>query len=83
MSQQRSINVSHWLGGPADFGNDGTDITVWPLGEGANRHAELADRLSIAMHTGNASLSLKPTAAEARALIAALQWALEPEEVPA
>ncbi len=37
-------------------------------------------RLTLVIYTGAASIHLRPTAAEARELIAALQWALEPAE---
>jgi hypothetical protein len=78
MSQQRNLTFTNWTNGKPV-----ADITVWPLSEGASRHAELHGRLTVSIYTGVCNVSLKPTADEARALIAALQWALQAEEVAA
>ena len=72
MSTARNVSVSHWIDGTPI-----TELTIWPLGEGASRHAKLADRLTVALYTGASNVSLKPTSAEARKLIEALEWALQ------
>jgi hypothetical protein len=78
MNTQRSVNITHWISG-----ENVASVTVWPFGEGRDRHPELAERMTVALYTGACNVSLKPTAAEARALIEALQWALQAAEVPA
>lgn len=75
-TQQRTAQVSHWLY-PTERA---AEITVWPLSDGATLHEELMGRLSVSIDCGVASVSLRPTAAEARAIIEALQWALASEE---
>ena len=67
------VDVSHWC----DPSQRAATLIIWPLDDGGARHAELRGRLTLAIDTGAASVSLKPTAAEARALIAALQHALD------
>lgn len=80
--QQAYVPISHWL----DPSQTAATIIIWPLDSSAERHAELRGRLTLAIDCGAASVSLKPTAEEARALIAALQHALdnpaEPEIEP-
>lgn len=75
----KAVTVSKWLR-PQE---DAADITVWPVGHNSVNHPDLAGRVCIAAYIGAATLSLHPTVAEARALIAALEWALEPQEVEA
>lgn len=70
----RTVELRHWLGT-----HSGTSLTVWPRSTLAGRHAELRDRINIAIYTGDASINLRPTIAEAQALIDALRWALEPQ----
>lgn len=50
---------------------DGSDLTVFAHGGGT------IDSLCIAIYTGDASVYLRPTNSEARALVAALQSALD------
>lgn len=70
---QRSVSVSHWLR------PDDTDceVTAWKVGYGAERHPELAGRVSLNFQSGSASLSIRPTRAEAFALLTLLEWALD------
>lgn len=70
---QRSVSVSHWLR------PDDTDceVTAWKVGDGAERHPELAGRASLNFQCGSASLSIRPTRAEAFQLISLLEWALD------
>ena len=51
-----------------------TEITVWPISTADNAPK---DRLCIAVYSGAVSMHLRPTAAEARELITALERALE------
>lgn len=53
---------------------------VWPLNVDAEKHLGMLGRLTLTLKTGAAYIQISPTAAEARDLIAALQWALEPAE---
>lgn len=76
MSKQRSIKFTNWTNGEAQ-----ADITVWPLSASRHRHAELDGRMTIGIWTGACNVQFAPTAAEARSLIEALQWALDTEEV--
>ena len=74
----RHVSLSLWTTGDLD-----TEVSVWPLGDGARGYPELANRITVALYTGSCNVTLRPTAGEARDLIAALQWALETAEVPA
>ena len=74
MSAQRSVAISHWLKG------EPCNVTIWPLSEGKDRHVELDGRLTIFICSGICTCDIRPTAAEARALIELLQWALEAEQ---
>lgn len=80
---QRSVSISSWTA-PAE---QAADFTVWPAhdrsGAGWKAEAGLNGRLSLAIFIGVASVSLRPTVDEARALIEALEWALANSEVPA
>ena len=71
--QQTYAHISHWCKPE----QEAAKLIIWPLGDSAERHPELRDRLSITLEVGVANVHLKPTAAEARALIAALQDALD------
>lgn len=64
--QQISVNVT-----PQYTHQGDTDVTVFAL-------EEKDGRLTVGVYTGVAHFHLRPTAAEARELIAALQRALEP-----
>jgi hypothetical protein len=70
--QQRTTEITKWLY-PEERA---ASITIWPLSDGAHRYAELDGRVSLAIYAGDATLSLRPTAAEVRSIIAALEWAL-------
>ena len=59
------------------------EVTAFPLSTGADRHPELQNRLSLSIDCGAATVHLRPTAAEARALIEMLEWAIHASEVPA
>ena len=78
MSNSRNVTITHWINNKPI-----AELTVWPVGDGKDRHAELDGRMTVSIYTGTCNVSLKPTADEARKLIDALQWALESEKVPA
>lgn len=71
--QQTYVRVSHWL----EPSETAAELIIWPLDAGAPRHEELRGRLALTIEIGAATVHLEPTAAEARALIAALQDALD------
>lgn len=78
MSGARNITVTGWVDGSPI-----AELTVWPIGENKERNPELEGRLCVAIYSGAANLHLRPTADEARRIIAALEWALQAEEVAA
>lgn len=69
------VALSDFTGGTAT-----ADARVWPLNFEAEKHLGMLGRLTLTLKTGAAYIQISPTAAEARDLIAALQWALEPAE---
>lgn len=71
--KQTSVRISHWL----EPSETAANLTIWPLDDGATLYAELRGRLALTIYVGAATVHLKPTADEARALIAALQDALD------
>lgn len=57
------------------------EIRVTPIGEhGSMSDQRLSERATIVVESGAARLQFNPTRDEARALIAALEWALQPVE---
>lgn len=78
---QHSVAISQWT----RPGEQAADITVWPAHERDDPQVsrDMRGRLSIAIYSGASCTSLRPTAAEARALIDALQWALDQSEATA
>lgn len=72
------VEISGW----ASLARGGIDaaIRVWPLDNSTEKYPALAGRLTMTLRTGAATVQVNPTAAEARELIAALQWALDPAE---
>lgn len=73
------VTFSHWT----EPTQTSAEITTFALDTGADRHRMLSGRMCLAISAGVATVHLRPTAAEARALIAAIEWALEPAEVAA
>lgn len=74
------VHISHWCN-PSE---DAATIRVRQLGDNSIEHPQLADRITLCIDVGYATtVHLRPTAAEARDLIAALQWALHAVEVAA
>lgn len=71
---QRSLSISHWPA-PSKLA---AEITIWPAHErdDASIDRDMRDRLSIGVYIGVATFALRPTPAEARSLIEALEWAL-------
>lgn len=65
------VEFSGWSG-------KSTEAAVRVYKIGTDTAGELADRMCMVLSTGAARVQFNPTAAEARDLIAALQWALEP-----
>ena len=55
-------------------------IDVSPIGWGSAEFPRLAERATIVVSSGVARMQFNPTRAEARALIEALEWALQPVE---
>lgn len=78
---QRNIAVSSWL----EPDKRAAEITVWPFTqrEAPELHRSLRDRVTLAVYIGAATVQLRPTIAEAHALIEALEWAIAHSEVPA
>lgn len=73
---QRTCRVSNWTA-PNETA---CEIIVWPVhGAASTTYPELIGRASIALNIGAASVSLRPTADEAREIIRALEWALATE----
>lgn len=78
---QRRTSISRWTK-PSE---QAAEFTVWPAHDRDDIEIDrdMRGRISLAISTGEAYLSLRPTAAEARALIEALEWALAESKVPA
>ena len=55
-------------------------VDVFPVGFNGAEFPSLAERATIVVCSGVARMQFNPTRAEARALIAALEWALQPVE---
>lgn len=55
-------------------------IDVSPVGFNGAEFPRLAERATIVVSSGVARMQFNPTRAEARALIEALEWALQPVE---
>jgi len=55
-------------------------IDVSPVGFNSAEFPRLAERATIVVSSGVARMQFNPTRAEARALIEALEWALQPVE---
>lgn len=77
MSRHRNVGFRSCLGDAAH-----SDMTIWPVTY-SSEHKELLNRMTVVLYTGTATIHLRPTPAEARALIDALQWALDAVEAPA
>ena len=58
-------------------------IYVSPFGFNGAEFHRLAERATIVVSSGVARMQFNPTRDEARALIAALEWALQPVEAEA
>lgn len=78
--QSTTISFSHWC---APNWRPRAEINVSPIGAGSDQHRELRERIRFCVYSGAASLQFNPTRDEARALIAALEWALQPVEAEA
>lgn len=78
---QRNVAVSSWI----EPDKSAAEITVWPFTqrEDPELHRSLRDRLALAFYIGAATVQLRPTLAEATALIEALEWAIAHSQVPA
>ena len=75
--QSKTINFSPWC----SLETLRVEIRVTPIGErGSMSDQRLSERATIVVESGAARLLFCPTSAEARALIAALEWALQPVE---
>lgn len=78
-TDQRYVTVCNWVSPTQKV----AQFVIWPVSDGADRHPELQGRVSIAIDSGCASMSIRPTRAEVMSLIETLQWALAYEEVAA
>ena len=78
---QRTTTVSSWI----EPDRRAAEFTVWPASPRADTELDrsLRERLSLAIHLASATVQLRPTLAEATALIEALEWAVAHSEVPA
>ena len=78
-TDQRYTRVSNWVAPE----QTSASFVIWPIGAGSDPHPDLAERASISIDCGAASVSIRPTVAELRILIETLQWAIEAQEVAA
>ena len=78
-TDRRYAYVSNWVAPK----QTAASFVIWPIGVGSDRHPDLAERASISIDCGAASVSIRPTVAELRTLIETLQWAIEAQEVAA
>jgi len=75
--QSKTINFSPWC----SLETPRVEIRITPIGaHGSMSDQRLSERATIVVESGAARLLFCPTRAEARALIAALDWALQPVE---
>ena len=75
--QSKTINFSPWC----SLETLRVEIRVTPIGEhGSMSDQRLSERATIVVESGAARLLFCPTRDEARALIEALEWALQPAE---
>ena len=75
--QSKTINFSHWCS-PETLR---VEIQVTPIGEhGSMSDQRLSERATIVVESGAVRLLFCPKRDEARALIEALEWALQPVE---
>ena len=73
----KSISFSHWC----TPSKTSVEIRVSPIGQhGDLLDPRLSERATIIIESGVARLQFCPTRDEARALIEALEWALQPVE---
>lgn len=71
----KEVSISNWCA-PRQVD---AEVRVYALDDHRDDHGgRLKGRMMLTVRTGASSLQVCPTAAEARDLIAALQWALEP-----
>ncbi len=78
---QRNVAVSSWI----EPDRRAAEFTVWPTSQRADTELDraLRGRLSLAIELASASVQLRPTIAEATALIEALEWAVAQSEAQA
>lgn len=74
-SNIRSVGISSYLR-PKEYSHR-TDVSVWRYGD-ENESDDMRDRFTISINAGPTTMYLRPTLDEARELIEALQWAIEP-----
>lgn len=72
----QTISFSHWCS-PSETH---AEINVSRIGAGGDQYRALRKRIRFCVYSGAARLQFNPTRDEARALIAALEWALQPVE---
>lgn len=70
------ISFSHWCT-PSETR---AEINVSPIGTNGGQYHELRKRIRFCVYSGAAHIQFNPTRDEARALIEALEWALQPAE---
>lgn len=69
----REVRISHWCNPAESAGR----IRVNEVGHNSQAHPELQGRITLALDLGvSTTVHLRPTVAEVRELIAALQWAM-------
>lgn len=78
---QRTATVSSWL----ETDRRAANFTLWPAysRDDTELNRSLRGRISLAIDIASASVQLRPTIAEATALIEALEWAVAQSEVQA
>lgn len=74
--QSKMVYVSDWCGSA----RPDASIDVSPVGFNGAEFPRLAERETIVVSSSVARMQFNPTRAEARALIEALEWALQPVE---
>jgi hypothetical protein len=78
---QRSVSIWSWT----DTFTRAAEVTAWAASkrDDPDVSPDLRGRMSLAVYVGAATVHLRPTIAEATALIEALEWAVAHSEVPA
>jgi hypothetical protein len=72
-----NVKISNWIA-PDETA---ATATLWPIGEGGERHRELINRVGLSLSSGFCTMSLNLTAVECHELAQALLEASTPQPV--